>query len=140
MKRAFLSFLHELARLFTIKLTKGYTLAVELKPVFLVQLVVATRPQFMVERLDPPLSQEMGGAYRPLHPLLLAETFAHDLVRGRLHKVGADPSPVAIALAIVGRKTLIILDIGSVTGSLQPGAKSQLTPGYSWYTRGAFPP
>jgi hypothetical protein len=36
MKRAFLSFLHELASLFTIKLTKGYTLAVELKPVFLV--------------------------------------------------------------------------------------------------------
>ena len=41
---------------FMIKLTEGYTLAVELKPVFLVQLVVATRTTFMVERLDPHLS------------------------------------------------------------------------------------
>jgi hypothetical protein len=73
------------------------------------------------------------------HLLLLAETFAHHLVHGRFHKAGTDPFPVSVALAIVGNETLIMLDRGPVTGSLQPGAMCQLTPGYSWYTRGAFP-
>jgi hypothetical protein len=56
-----------------------------------------------------------------------------------IHKAGADPFPVVVALAIVGNATLMMLDRGPVTGALQPGAMCQLTPGYSWYTRGAFP-
>ena len=42
--------------------------------------------QFAVERLDARLQQQMRTALAPLHLLLLAESFAHDLVHRRFHE------------------------------------------------------
>jgi hypothetical protein len=46
-----------------------------------------------------------------LHLLLLAEAPADHLVAGRLDKSGADALPIPVALAIVGDKGAIALDI-----------------------------
>ena len=55
-------------------------------------------PEFMVERLDPHLEQQMGPTLGPSHLLLLAEALADHLVHGGFDKARADPFAGAVAL------------------------------------------
>ena len=70
------------------------------------------RPECMVERLDPRLSQARGGAFRPWPLRLLAEPLAHHLGHGRFRHAGADPFPLAVARASVGHAPRLLLESG----------------------------
>jgi integrase len=48
------------------------------------------RPEFLIERFDSGLQEQMRPPFGPLHLLLLTEALADDLVDGRLDKTGAD--------------------------------------------------
>jgi hypothetical protein len=53
----------------------------------------------------------MRAAVRPSHLLLVVEAFADHLIDGGLHKVGADPFALPIALTVVGDEALAVLDV-----------------------------
>ena len=69
--------------------------------------------QFAVEGLDARLQQQMRPALAPLHLLLLAEPFAHDLVHRRLHETRGNGLTVAIPLAIIRDQVAVVHDIGA---------------------------
>src|SRR5712691_6022443 len=69
------------------------------------------RAQCSVEGLDARLQQQMRTALAPLHLLLLAESFAHDLVHRRFHKPRGYGLTVPIPLAVIRDEVTIIHDI-----------------------------
>src|SRR5260370_26169145 len=67
--------------------------------------------QILVKHLRPGLQQKMGPAQRPLHLLLLDESFADHLVDRRLHEGRADGFPLPSTLAEVRDELAIIADV-----------------------------
>src|SRR4030095_7825339 len=69
------------------------------------------RPEFLIERFDSGLQEQMRSPFGPLHLLLLQEALADALVDGRLDKTGADTLPIPVALAVVGDESAIAVNI-----------------------------
>jgi hypothetical protein len=68
-------------------------------------------PEFLIQRFDPGLQEQMRPAFGPLHLLLLAEALADDLVDGRLDKTGADALPIPITLVVGGDEGAIAVNV-----------------------------
>ena len=69
--------------------------------------------QILVDYLRPGLQQKMRSAQRPLHLLLLDESFADHLVDSRLHEGRADRLPLMSTLTKVRDELAVITDVCS---------------------------
>src|SRR5260370_15046059 len=67
--------------------------------------------EILVEYLRPGLQPKMGPTQRPLHLLLLDESFADHLVDSRLHEGRADRLPLMSTLAEVRDELAVIADV-----------------------------
>ena len=67
--------------------------------------------QFVIENLGPCLEQEVCSTVGPLHPLLLDEPSAHDLVDGRFNECRADSLALSPSLAKVWNDVAVVLDV-----------------------------
>jgi hypothetical protein len=67
-------------------------------------------PEFLIERFDSGLQEQMRPPFGPLRLLLLTEALADNLVDGRLDKTGADALPIPVALAVVGDEGAIAVN------------------------------
>jgi hypothetical protein len=67
--------------------------------------------QILVENPRPGLQQKIGPAQRPLHLLLLDESYADHLVDRRLHECRANRFPLPSTLAEVRDELAVVADV-----------------------------